>query len=41
MRRNWAVGLGFQKLMPLFSIQDLNFIEGAAAVVGTGRNDLI
>lgn len=38
---NWSVGVGFQKIMPLFSIQDLNFIEGAAAVVGTGINDLI
>lgn len=38
---NWAMGLGLQKIMPLFSIQDLNFIEGTAAVVGTGINDLI
>lgn len=35
------MGLGFQKIMLLFSVQDLNFVESAAAVVGAGINDLI
>ena len=31
----------FQKIISLFSFQDLNFFDGALAVVGTGINDLI
>lgn len=38
---NWAVGLGSQKIISLFSFQDLNFTDGAAAAVHTGVNDLI
>lgn len=38
---NQAVGFGFQKVISLFSFQDPNFIEGAAAVAHTEITDLI